>query len=76
MANIATNSSGKEVEKATRINPTVAFPKPVAPAIFTECLIVKLLAWFRANKATIRINKLPINPSSPNIFYSSVYTVL
>ena len=43
IANIATNSSGNDVEKATRTKPTVAFPKPVAPAIFTECLIVKLL---------------------------------
>ena len=34
IANVATNSSGNDVEKATRTKPTVAFPKPEAPAIF------------------------------------------
>lgn len=43
IANMATNSSGNEVEKATRINPTVVFPKSVTPATFTEWLIVTLI---------------------------------
>ena len=44
IANMATNSSGKDVENATRMNPIAVFPKPVALATFTECLIVKRLA--------------------------------
>ncbi len=35
-AKIATKSSGKDVEKATKINPTVVFPNPVALATFIE----------------------------------------
>ncbi len=73
MANMATNSSGKDVVKATRINPMVVFPKPVAPATFTEYLIVTVLAWLRAAKAAIRSNRLPIHPISSNIFQPSHY---
>src|SRR4030067_2588031 len=35
-ANIATHSSGKDVEKATSMKPTVVFPKPEALATFKE----------------------------------------
>jgi hypothetical protein len=39
-----TKSSGKDVENATKMNPTVVLPKPVMPATLTELLIVALLA--------------------------------
>jgi hypothetical protein len=34
-----------------------------------------LLAWLRATRAAIRIIRLPINPSSSNIVYSSIFAL-
>jgi hypothetical protein len=61
--NTATNSSGKDVEKATRMNPTVVFPNPVALATFIEWVIVRLLALSKTTNATIRIMTLPSRPN-------------
>jgi hypothetical protein len=48
-----TLSSGRDVENATSMNPTVVFPKPVISAILTELAIVQLLALFsKSNPAT------------------------
>jgi len=69
---MATNSSGKDLAKATRMKPTGVYPRPVVSATFTEWLIVTLLAWFRATKAAIRISRLPINPISSNIGFFSL----
>ena len=49
---MATNNSGRDVEKATRINPTVVLPRPVISAILTEFVMVELLALFKISRAT------------------------
>jgi len=40
MANTTRKSSGREVEKATSINPIFVFPKPVTLAKLTELVIL------------------------------------
>jgi hypothetical protein len=64
---MATNNSGRDVEKATRINPTVVLPSPVMSAILTELVIVELLALPKMSKATTKAIALPISPSCSNI---------
>jgi hypothetical protein len=66
IANIATKSSGKDVEKATRMNPTFVFPNPVTLAKLTELVIVKLLALIRTTNEAIRTTIFPIIPSCSN----------
>lgn len=65
-AKIDTESSGKDVEKATKMNPTVVFPKPVMSATLTEFVIVKSLALSRATNDAKRIRTLPNSPHSSN----------
>jgi hypothetical protein len=63
-AKMDTRSSGKEVEKATSINPMVVLPKPVMSATFTELLIVTSLALARTASEPARTSTLPHIPSS------------
>ena len=63
IANIATKSSGKEVEKATSRNPTFVFPNPVILAKLTELEMVKLLDLIRTINEIIRIIIFPIIPN-------------
>jgi hypothetical protein len=65
-AKIDTLSSGKEVEKPTKIKPTVVFPKPVRSDTLTELFMVKSLALSRMISEARRISTLPINPISSN----------
>jgi hypothetical protein len=65
-AKMDTQSSGRDVEKATKINPTVVFPKPVISATLTEFVIVQSLALFRASNEAKRISALPNGPHSSN----------
>jgi hypothetical protein len=60
---VATKSSGNEVEKATRKNPTFVFPNPVILAKLTEFVIVKLLAFIRTTKEAMRMTIFPIIPA-------------
>jgi hypothetical protein len=64
---IDTHSSGKDVEKATNMNPIVVFPKPVISATFTELVIVQSLALYKASSEATRINALPNGPHPSNI---------
>ena len=61
---MATESSGKDVEKATRMNPTVVFPKPVMSATLTEFVIVQSLALSKTSNAARRISALINRPSN------------
>ncbi len=61
-----TKSSGNDVEKATKINPTVVFPKPAMSATLTELSIVESLALSRISNETRRIAVLPNGPNSSN----------
>jgi len=65
-AKMDTQSSGRDVEKATRMNPTVVFPKPVISATLTEFLIVQSLDLSKKSKESRRIATLPNSPSSSN----------
>ncbi len=65
-AKIDTQSSGKDVAKATRMKPTVVFPKPVISATLTELVIVQLLALSKKIKDPKRMAALPNSPSSSN----------
>ena len=60
---MATKSSGRDVEKATRMKPIVVFPNPVTLAKLTELLIVRLLDLIRTINAIIRIIIFPIIPN-------------
>ena len=66
VANIATKSSGREVEKATSMNPVFVFPKPVTLASLTELVIAKLLAFIKIASDAIRIAMFPIDPNCSN----------
>ncbi len=63
---MATNNSGKDVEKANKMNPTVVFPIPVISAILEAFVIVESLALPRINKATIKTTAFTIGPSCSN----------
>jgi len=63
---IDTQSSGKDVEKATNMNPTVVFLKPVISATLTELVIVQSLALYKASSEATRINTLPNGPHPSN----------
>jgi hypothetical protein len=65
-AKMDTQSSGKDVENATRMNPIVVFPKPVMSATFTELVIVQSLDLYKASSEATRINALPNDPHSSN----------
>jgi hypothetical protein len=65
-AKMETLSSGKEVEKPTKMKPTVVFPKPVRSDTLTELFMVKLLALSRTISEARRISTLPVNPISSN----------
>jgi hypothetical protein len=71
-AKMDTLSSGKEVEKPTKIKPMVVFPKPVISETLIELFIVTSLALPRTISEAIRISRLPINPVSSNIIASPV----
>jgi hypothetical protein len=60
---MATKNSGRDVENATRINPTVVLPRPVVSAILTEFVIVELLALFKMSREITKTIALPISPS-------------
>jgi hypothetical protein len=64
--NMTTTSSGREVEKATSMNPILVFPKPVTLAKLTELVIVKLLALIKTTNEAIRTAMFPILPSCSN----------
>jgi len=64
--NMTTASSGREVEKATNMNPILVFPKPVMLAKLTELVIVKLLALIKTPNEAIRTAMFPILPSCSN----------
>jgi hypothetical protein len=64
--NMTTTSSGREVEKATSMNPILVFPKPVMLAKLTELVIVKLLALIKTPNEAIRTAMFPILPSCSN----------
>jgi hypothetical protein len=64
--NRTTTSSGREVEKATSMNPILVFPKPVTLAKLTELVIVKLLALIKTTNEAIRTAMFPILPSCSN----------
>ena len=61
--NMATKSSGSDVEKATKMKPTVVFPSPVTLATFMECVMVKSLALLKAANAAISITTLGSRPN-------------
>ena len=61
--NKTTTSSGREVEKATSMNPILVFPKPVTLAKLTELVIVQLLALIKTINETTRTVMFPIIPS-------------
>ena len=70
--NIATKSSGREVEKATSMNPVFVFPKPVTLANLTELVIAKLLAFIKTASDAMRTAMFPTNPncsSNPCSFF-------
>jgi hypothetical protein len=62
-ANTETLNSGKEVEKPTKTNPIVVFPKPVISETLTEFLIVISLPII---KKSIEISKMSVLPNIPN----------
>jgi hypothetical protein len=61
--NMTTTSSGREVEKATSMNPILVFPKPVTLAKLTELVIAQLLALIKTINEAIRTAMFPIIPS-------------
>jgi len=61
---MATESSGKDVENATRRKPIVVFPNPVMSATLTELVIVKWLALSSTKSEPSRINALTSMPSN------------
>jgi hypothetical protein len=63
---MATESSGKDVEKATSMNPIFVFPKPVMLAMLIELLIAKLLDLIKTANDASRIAIFPIDPSCSN----------
>ena len=63
IANMATKSSGNEVEKATSRNPTFVFPNPVMLAKLTELVIVRLLDLIKTINEIIRTMTFPIIPN-------------
>jgi hypothetical protein len=63
-AKMDTESSGKDVAKATKIKPTVVFPKPVMSATLTELVIVQSLALLSISKEARRIKALINIPSN------------
>jgi hypothetical protein len=65
-AKIDTLSSGKDVEKPTKMKPTVVFPKPVISDTLTELFMVKSLALSRMISEARRISALPIKPTASN----------
>jgi hypothetical protein len=66
VAKTATRNSGKDVEKATMMNPVFVFPKPVTLANLTELVMARLLAFIRIINATKRVAMLPIIPNCSN----------
>ena len=50
--NIATVSSGREVDSEINMNPTAVFPKPVISAILSLLIIVHLLKFPSRKRAT------------------------
>jgi hypothetical protein len=66
MENVTTTSSGREVEKATSMNPILVFPKPVTLAKLTELVIAKLLALIKTASEEMRTAMFPILPSCSN----------
>ena len=69
-AKTATLSSGKEVEKPTRMKPIVVFPNPVISETLIEFLIVTSLPRTRSTTETSRMSALPPAPSCSNITIS------
>jgi hypothetical protein len=63
---MTTTSSGREVEKATSMNPILVFPKPVTLAKLTELVIAKLLALIKTASEAMRTAMFPILPSCSN----------
>lgn len=68
--NMATKSSGREVEKATSINPIFVFPMPVALARLIELEIAILLALANTTNEATRIAMLPTIPICSSTFSS------
>ncbi|HCW08284.1 MAG TPA: hypothetical protein DGG95_13065 [Cytophagales bacterium] len=69
IANMATKSSGREVEKATNKNPIFVFPRPVTLAKLTELVIAKLLAFIKISNVTIRTATFPAIPSGSSTLH-------
>ena len=69
-AKMETLSSGREVEKPTRIKPTVVFPKPVISETFTEFLIVISLPTTKSRIETSKMSALATAPNCSNISVS------
>jgi len=65
-AKMDTLSSGKEVEKPTRMKPMVVFPKPVISETLIELFMVTSLALPRTISEAIRMSTFPINPVPSN----------
>ena len=67
---MATLSSGREVEKPTRMKPIVVFPKPVMSETLTEFLIDISLPMTKSRIDTSKMSALAANPNCPNISVS------